>query len=84
MISQEELNKYREECIRICQGEITRQWEVSRMNSKNFPNGDYRVSFPTKKDALFWIEKNGWKLWGYWEKPSQKTGFAKVEKGESP
>ncbi len=66
-ISGKQLNKYRDECVRVFSGEITKMWEVARMNSRDFPDGNYRMSFPTKREALNWIKKNGWKLWGYWE-----------------
>ena len=68
MTTQEQLKKYRDECVRVFQGDITKMWHVARMNSQNFPNGSYQMVFHTKKDALYWINKNGWKLWGYWEK----------------
>ncbi len=67
-MEQEELKKYREECVRIADSVIRGSYEVLRMNSKPFNDGTRGKCFDSKKDAKEWIKKEGWKLWGYWEK----------------
>lgn len=79
-MNEKQLNKYREECVRISDSVINGSYEVLRMNNKPFSDGSKGKNFDSIKEAKEWVKRNNWKLWGYWEKLSLKNKKTRVKK----